>query len=652
MNERICLFAGTTEGRRLAGILKDAVDLTVCVATEYGEITLGNTEGMTVHTGRMDEAEMTAFFAENRFVRVIDATHPYAQIVTQNIAAAAEKASIPVMRILREADGQAEHAVYVNTAEEARDYLSAHEGTIFITTGAKELSAYAGLDMSRVWARVLPVASSLEACEQAGIPTAHIIAAQGPFPKDVNLAQLRMIGADYLVTKSSGKSGGFAEKIEAAREAGAVAVIIGQPPQGSGLTLEEAVAELGKQYALPQRKLFLVGVGPGNRALLTKEASDALNECDAVIGAGSVIAALQLHKPTFAEFLPDGVQKILEEHPEIRRAAIVMRGDVGFYSGAKKLLERFRDADVTVIPGLSSVVVFAAKLGVGWDDAALVSLHGREENLIHTVGANQRTFALTGGENPVGAVCRKLCDYGFGSLRVTVGERLTYPEERITTGSAESLSDRSFDPLSVVCIENPGAMRAIRQGIADEDFLRGDVPMTKSEVRAISLSKLELPSDAIVWDVGAGTGSVSVECALAAYDGHVYAVEKEADAAELIRRNKRKFRADNLEIVEGTAPDALAALPAPTHAFIGGSSGNLREILAALLEKNPAVRIVLNTVTVESQSEAVACAKEYGFETFEAVTVNVARSKQAGRYHLMTAQNPVTVFVLQGGKRP
>ena len=651
MNERVCLFAGTTEGRRLAGILKDAVDLTVCVATEYGEITLGNTEGMTVHTGRMDEAEMIAFFVENRFARVIDATHPYAQIVTRNIASAAEKALIPVMRILRETDGQAEHAVYVNTAEEARDYLSAREGTIFITTGAKELSAYAGLDMSRVWARVLPVASSLEACEQAGIPTAHIIAAQGPFPKEMNLAQLRMIGADYLVTKSSGKSGGFAEKIEAAREAGVVAVIIGQPPQGSGLTLEEAVAELGKRYALPQRKLFLIGVGPGNRALLTKEATDALNECDAVIGAESVTAALQLHKPTYAEFLPDGVQKILEEHPEIRRAAIVMRGDVGFYSGAKKMLERFRNMDVTVIPGLSSVVVFAAKLGVGWDDAALVSLHGRTGNLIHTVAADPKTFALTGGENSVGAVCRKLCDYGFGSLRVTVGEKLTYPEERITTGSAESLSDRSFDPLSVVCIENPNAVRIARQGIPDEEFLRGDVPMTKSEVRAISLSKLELPSDAIVWDVGAGTGSVSVECALAAYDGRVYAVEKESDAVELIRRNKRKFRADNLEIVEGTAPEALGELPAPTHAFIGGSSGNLREILAVLLEKNPAVRIVLNTVTVESQSEVTACAKEYGFEKFEAVTVNVARSKQVGRYHLMTAQNPVTVFVLQGGKR-
>jgi precorrin-6Y C5,15-methyltransferase (decarboxylating) len=173
--------------------------------------------------------------------------------------------------------------------------------------------------------------------------------------------------------------------------------------------------------------------------------------------------------------------------------------------------------------------------------------------------------------------------------------------------------------------------------------------MTKSEVRAVSLSKLAPPEDALIWDVGAGTGSVSVECAFAAPKGTVWAIEKEADACLLIRQNAAKFRVGNLTVVEGTAPEALADLPAPTHVFIGGSSGNLSEIIALILEKNPAARIVLSAVTLETQAEAAECAKKFGFETYETVTVSVARSKKMGRYHMMTAQNPVTVVTLAGG---
>ena len=230
-----------------------------------------------------------------------------------------------------------------------------------------------------------------------------------------------------------------------------------------------------------------------------------------------------------------------------------------------------------------------------------------------------------------------------------MGERLSYPDEKITRGSAASLSDSGFDPLSVVLVENPNAISAVRSGIDDAEFIRGDVPMTKAEVRAISMAKLALTSSSVVWDIGAGTGSVSVECALSAYNGKVFAIEKETDAIELIKQNKLKFKADNITIIHGCAPDALEALPAPTHAFIGGTGGNLHVIINMLLAKNPDVRIVMNTVTLESQAEAFACAKEFGFEIFEAVSVNISRTRKAGSYNLMTAQNPVTVFVMQKG---
>ena len=650
MSERICLFAGTTEGRQLAELLHESFDLTVCVATEYGEILLDGIDGITVHTGRMDADEMVRFFAENRFDRILDATHPYAQLVTENIHQAAEQMQIPVMRILRDTDCHIAGAVYVPTVEAAKEYLSDKDGNIFLTTGAKELSSYVGLDMARVWARVLPTVSSLESCQNAEIPSAHIIAAQGPFSEEINIAQMNMIGTKWMVTKASGKNGGFDEKIRAAKAVGATAVIIGQPPQVEGYTLDEALLKLDKTLSFSKPKVTVIGIGPGSEACLTVEAKAALADCNAVIGAKSVIESLQTAKPVYTEFLPEKVRAVLDAHPTICHAAVVMRGDVGFYSGTKKLLAVLDGYEVKILPGISSVVYFAAKLGTSWDDAALISLHGREANLIPTVKNNHNIFALTGGENTVDAVCRKLCEFGYGELSVTVGEKLSFLDEKITHGCAADFAGMAFDSLAVLYIENESALRRHRHGIADEEFLRGDVPMTKSEVRTISMAKLDLYADAIVYDIGAGTGSVSVECALAAYDGKVYAIEKEADAAELIRQNKVKFGCENLHVIEGIAPDALADLSAPTHAFIGGSSGNLREILAVLLEKNPDVRIVINAVTVETMTEAAECAKFFDFTEYETVSVNIARSRKLGRYHMMTAQNPVSVITLQGGK--
>ena len=649
MKDKICIFAGTTEGRQLAALLKDAAEVTVCVATEYGEVLLDGIDGVTVHTGRMDEPEMARFFTEKQFVRVIDATHPYAALVTENIAAAAGTAGVPVMRILREADRAVPGAVYVDSIAAAREFLRNKDGNILLTTGAKELSAYVGLDMAHVWARVLPLASSLDACEAAGIPAAHIIAAQGPFSYEMNLAQLKAIGAKYMVTKASGKNGGFAEKTEAARDAGAIPVIVGQPSQRDGLFLDDAVGELEKSYAIQKRKISVVGVGPGGTDYLTAQAKAALEECDAVIGAQAVTEPLKGNKPCFAEYLPQPVCELLRQHPSIRRPAVLMRGDTGFFSGAKKLLEELKGEDVAVIPGIASPVLFAAKLGVSWDDAALVSLHGRTMNLIRTAARNAKTFVLTDRENTPDRIFEKLCGYGMGRFSCAVGERLSYPDEAVTRGTAEDLKNGRYDPLSVVYIENESPEKGVRSGLPDEAFIRGGVPMTKAEVRAVSLAKLAPERDSVVWDIGAGTGSVSVECALAAYEGSVYAVEKNPEGDELIRQNKRKFRTDNLYEIEGTAPEALVGLPSPTHVFIGGSGGELKGILRIILEKNPAAVIVLNAVTLETQAEALACAKALPPASFEAVCLNAARAQAMGRYHLTAALNPVWIYALRGG---
>ena len=172
--------------------------------------------------------------------------------------------------------------------------------------------------------------------------------------------------------------------------------------------------------------------------------------------------------------------------------------------------------------------------------------------------------------------------------------------------------------------------------------------MTKSEVRAVTLSKLKLTGNAVCWDVGAGTGSVSIEMAEAAEDGTVYAIERNAEACALIERNKRRLGVMNVTVVEGKATEALSDLPAPTHVFIGGSGGELRAIIEAALQKNPAARIVLNTVTAETFAEATAAIAALRLPNEEIVELHVSRGRKVGAYHMMTAQNPVYIISCGG----
>ncbi|WP_041708626.1 precorrin-6Y C5,15-methyltransferase (decarboxylating) subunit CbiT [Lacrimispora saccharolytica] len=183
----------------------------------------------------------------------------------------------------------------------------------------------------------------------------------------------------------------------------------------------------------------------------------------------------------------------------------------------------------------------------------------------------------------------------------------------------------------------------------DELFIRGEVPMTKSEVRAVSLSKLELDQDSVLYDIGAGTGSVSIEASRYLAGGRVYAIEKKSEAIALMRANKEKFAAECMEIVEGEAPEALSSLEAPSHVFIGGTSGSMDKVLSLVLKKNPEARIVINTIALESLAEVVSWLKGHSV-TAEIVQVQISKGRKAGDYHLMMGQNPVYV-VSFGGKR-
>ncbi|OOB80422.1 MAG: precorrin-6Y C5,15-methyltransferase (decarboxylating) subunit CbiT, partial [Epulopiscium sp. Nuni2H_MBin003] len=206
-----------------------------------------------------------------------------------------------------------------------------------------------------------------------------------------------------------------------------------------------------------------------------------------------------------------------------------------------------------------------------------------------------------------------------------------------------------FSSLSTVIIINEKYDNTQRFGIPDDEFIRVDkVPMTKSEVRAITLSKLQLNNNSIIYDIGAGTGSVSIELALNAPDGKVYAIEQNENAITAIGENKLIFQADNIEIIHGMAPEAMKDLPAPTHVFVGGSLGKLSYIIADALKKNVNTRFVVNCVTMETVNEVMEIIKEFKFT--EIVQVNVSKSKKLGNYNLLVANNPVFIITFSGQK--
>ena len=719
---KVLLFGGTVEGRTVAEYLNEnKIPSMVCVATEYGESLLPQDEYLELSHERLDEKQMEERMLQMENGLVIDATHPYAQVVTENIETACERTGTAYLRVVRQESRRLEEEetiTYVKSIREAVEYLEKTSGNILVTTGSKELSAYTALTdyQERIYARVLSLVEVVSSCAKLGIEGKHLLCMQGPFSREMNIALIHQFDIAWMVSKESGRAGGFLEKYQAAKETGCRMIVIGRPKEEQGMELEKCIEYLDRRFLskenvandakiesvntdtenienmenienpgsgqekvaqepvmqeaatqnteavtegeetediLRGQKVSLVGIGMGTADTLTQEGKQALECADLLIGAARMVE--HIRKPgqeVWTGYKPEEICAYIAAHPEHKNVAIALSGDVGFYSGAKKLLETLhRELPMVqkkVYCGISSMIYFCAKLETPWEDVHPVSLHGRECNLPGLLRIYGKIFAIVGTTDGIAKLCQKLQRYGMGDVRVEVGERLSYPEEKITRGYAWQLTELETDSLSVVLFTREGKEAIVTHGIPDEAFIRGKVPMTKEEVRGISLSKLQLTRNSIVYDVGAGTGSVSVEMAMQAVEGRVYAIEKKPEAVELLYKNKEKFAADNLEIVEGLAPEACVDLPVPTHAFIGGSSGNMKDILKLLLSKNPRIRVVINCIALESVGEAMNCLNVLPFEQVNIAQVQVAKGKKAGSYHLMMGQNPVYVISCRG----
>jgi len=387
----------------------------------------------------------------------------------------------------------------------------------------------------------------------------------------------------------------------------------------------------------------LIGMGSGQPENLTLQGLAALRQADLILGARRLLAVLPAGctENRAAAYRPDEVAELLQTSGA-ENAVLVYSGDTGFYSGASSMMEKLEALGVRarVLPGLSSIQLLAAALGRPWQGWNLVSAHGRTCDPVAECMQGRPTFFLTGGSEDPATLCAQLAAEGFGDVQGVVGQCLGTPEEKLFRGSVKELAAGRFNSLSVLLVEAVEGLPRRAPGLPDEAFERGDVPMTKQEVRAAVLAKLAVRPEDILWDVGAGTGSVSVELALAAPRGRVYAVECRPEGCALIKANREKFRTRNLVLVEGLAPDALSDLPAPDAVFIGGSKGSLAAILDAALDKNPDARICVSAIALETLSAAVTALTAKG-RTVQVSQIAVSRAKAVGGLHLMMAQNPI-----------
>ena len=309
-------------------------------------------------------------------------------------------------------------------------------------------------------------------------------------------------------------------------------------------------------------------------------------------------------------------------------------------------------------PGISSFAYLAAKAGLSYQKAALVSIHGHSDDagaaseLLRAVRYNKETFVLLSGPADVRLLGRTLAENGLEGVHIILGYQMSYPEEQIgliTCRDCACIEENGLYTAAVINCHHE--VRPVMPVISDSEMIRAKVPMTKESVRHLSVLKLGLGEGSVVYDVGSGTGSVACEIARLDPAGKVYAIEKKEEACSLIRENADNLGLVNIEVVPGTAPDAFAGLERPTHAFIGGSSGNLKDILSSLADTAPGIRVVINAVSLETMAEVTEVIKEMNISDLSVEQVSVSRARELGSYHLMTSENPVLIaaFRLESG---
>lgn len=525
------MFGGTAEGRVLAEFCAARqIPAWVSVVSEYGRSLLPDAPGIFVACKAMEQDEMQVFLREHGIGLCVDATHPYAKKASANLFHACETECVRYLRCKREEEECEAGRVFPGSVHMAADvreaaaFLETVQGGVLVTTGSRELAAFTVMKdyRERIFARVLPDSGIIRECEAIGVRGKHLIAMQGPFSQAMNEALIRQTGVSWLVTKESGRAGGFEEKIAAAAACRIGTVVI-ERSREAGLSLEAVCREIlacaqggeapdescvkrkgraedarsgpcggmgingaesaqnasggtktasktaDKEAAAGSRDIILAGIGMGPAGQMTLEVWEALRKCDAVLGAKRMLEAAEaafrkfhIHEKQpaqIAAYMEDDIVKELKAHPEWKRVVLLYSGDSGFYSGASRVSARLEKEGMAfcILPGIASISFFAARMKKSWQNVPVYTAHGRSLDVRALLGRGEPAmFVLTGGENGAARFCRELAAAGGGDIRVTAGENLAYPEERIRSGRAQEMAEESFSPLCLLYLERPG----------------------------------------------------------------------------------------------------------------------------------------------------------------------------------------------------
>lgn len=392
-------------------------------------------------------------------------------------------------------------------------------------------------------------------------------------------------------------------------------------------------------------KVYIIGTGVNGRNSLTCEAIEAIEHSQLLVGGERMLVPYSdSGKKLVKAYKPEEICNILRSST-YDAAAVLMSGDCGFFSGTKKLFPLIEDMNPLVIAGISSAVYFCSRMNISYETMKYVSLHGKTANIGINVLMNEMCFFLLGGDMNGADICQRLCEFGLLDVTVYIGENLGYENELCRKGKAKDFTNIHTEKLCVLVAENPDYLKNIPSAIPDSKFIRDSIPMTKSVIRGNIVSGLNICHDSVCWDIGCGTGSVSIEMAFRCPDGNVFAFDKNPDAAELTMRNARKFGCDNIIASEGICPEILKNAPMPDKVFIGGSSGNMAEIFECAYQKNESANITVSAVSLETLEQAVEAFKRFGKEC-SVMQIAVTETKKVGSHTMLTAQNPV--FIIRG----